>query len=70
MFLKISPGETTNIKQFGAKCYLIDIADCEILKGIERFMVEMFVKIDGIIEQRSKGLTKTVVDGQIIYSSG
>ena len=69
MFLKIMPGETTNIKQFGISCYLIEVADCEILKGLERFMVEMFVEINERIEQRNKGLTRTIKDGQIIYTS-
>lgn len=45
IFLQIQPGNETKIKQTGAACYTIEINNCEILKGTERFMIETFEKI-------------------------
>ena len=45
MFLDIKPGETTNIEQTGPACHKIEINNCEILKGAEKFMIETFLKI-------------------------
>jgi hypothetical protein len=46
-FVKIQPGNETKITEFGLSggCYNIDIKDCEILKGTEKFMLETFVEL-------------------------
>ncbi len=48
-FIKIKHSKNnqeTNIEQFGPSCYNININNCEILKGTERFMIETFVKVN------------------------
>ena len=45
LFLQIEPGNVTKIKQTSDACYTIEINNCEILKGTERFMVETFKQI-------------------------
>ncbi len=49
MFVKIQPGEETGIKQFGPACYEINIKDCEILDGTERFLVETLIELNKLI---------------------
>lgn len=44
IYLHIKESDYTGIKQIGDACYEAHVADCEILKVTERFMVEMFVK--------------------------
>jgi hypothetical protein len=46
MYLVVQPGNETSIKQFGPGCYNINIKDCEILPGTERFIAGMLVKIN------------------------
>jgi len=46
MYLVIQPGNETSIEKFGPNCYNINIKDCEILEGTERFIVGMLVKIN------------------------
>jgi len=41
----VQEGEETKIERIGSACYVIEIKECEVLRGIERFMIEMFVKI-------------------------
>jgi hypothetical protein len=45
MYIVVQPGEETSIEQYGPSCYNINIKDCEILEGTERFIAEMLVKI-------------------------
>lgn len=46
MYLTIQPGNLTSIEMVGPNCYNINIKDCEILEGTERFIVGMLVKIN------------------------
>jgi hypothetical protein len=45
MYINIQLGNETSIELFGPNCYNINIKDCEILEGTERFIVGMLVKI-------------------------
>jgi hypothetical protein len=53
MFLNIQSGEETKITQIGPSCYSLEVNDCEILLGTERFMVETFADIDSRIKKNS-----------------
>jgi len=53
IFLKILSGEKTKVEQFGPACYNLYVKDCEILEATERFMLETFVKLDGLLENES-----------------
>lgn len=44
-YIMIQPGKTTSVEQVGPSCYNLNIADCEILKVTERFMIELFAKM-------------------------
>ena len=46
IFVQVKPGNKTSVRQFGPGCYNIDIKDCEILEGTEKFMIETFVKVN------------------------
>ncbi|MDP3987189.1 MAG: hypothetical protein Q8P81_03125 [Nanoarchaeota archaeon] len=46
MYVLIQEGEETEIVQFGPACYNINIKECEIISGTERFMTEVFVKLN------------------------
>jgi hypothetical protein len=52
MYLVIQPGNETSIEQFGPNCYNININNCEILEGTERFIAEMLVKINSNIYEK------------------
>lgn len=45
MHIMIQQGEETNVEQIAPFCYKINIKECEILKGTERFMTEIFERI-------------------------
>ena len=45
-FIQIQEGTETKIEQFGYSCYNININNCEILEGTERFMIESFVEVN------------------------
>ncbi|MEK6904508.1 MAG: hypothetical protein AABW87_02850, partial [Nanoarchaeota archaeon] len=47
--VEVKTGDTTKIEQFGPACYNIYIKDCEILEGTEKFMIETFIKVNGIL---------------------
>jgi hypothetical protein len=49
MYLVVQPGEETSVEQFGPNCYNINVKDCEILEGTERFIMEMLAKINSNI---------------------
>lgn len=46
IFVNIEPGEKTEIVQTDVTCYSIKVADCEILKATERFMLETFIEVN------------------------
>lgn len=46
MFIRLQAGNETNIEKFGPACYNININNCEILKGTERFMIESFIELN------------------------
>ena len=46
MYINIQPGNETRIDKFGPNCYNINIKDCEILEGTERFIAGLLVKIN------------------------
>ena len=48
MFVRIQNGNETSIEQFAPSCYNININNCEILEGTERFMIETFVELKRI----------------------
>jgi hypothetical protein len=45
-FIRLLPGNTTNIRMVGPGCYDLSISNCEILEVTERFMIEIFSKIN------------------------
>jgi hypothetical protein len=49
MYLVVQSGEETSVEQFGPNCYNINIKDCEILEGTERYIIEMLAKINSDI---------------------
>lgn len=44
MYINIREGEKSEIREIMPACYELSVANCEILKVTERFMVETFVK--------------------------
>jgi len=53
LFVQVKSGNKTSVKQFGPGCYNIDIKDCEILEGTEKFMIETFVKVNEAINNQT-----------------
>lgn len=51
IFVQVKPGNETSVRQFGPGCYNIDIKDCEILEGTEKFMIETFVRINEALKE-------------------
>ncbi|MEK6829207.1 MAG: hypothetical protein AABY15_03695 [Nanoarchaeota archaeon] len=49
--INIKTANSTGINQTGNSCYDINVANCEILKATERYMLEGFVKINGVINR-------------------
>ncbi|HPD82148.1 MAG TPA: hypothetical protein PK357_03555 [Candidatus Pacearchaeota archaeon] len=45
-YLTVQSGNSTNIEMVGPNCYNININNCEILEGTERFIVGMLVRIN------------------------
>jgi len=50
MFVRVQNGNETSIEQFAPSCYNININNCEILEGTERFMIETFVELGKIFD--------------------
>ncbi len=44
VFLRIQPGNVTEIKQTGKACYDMYVSNCEILKATERFIMEVLTE--------------------------
>jgi hypothetical protein len=51
MYVNIKSGNETKLTQYGPICYNIEIKDCEILKGTEKFMLETFIELNKKLEQ-------------------
>ena len=49
MYVLIQEADRTYIEQTGPVCYNINIKNCEILEGTERFMIETFIKLNKIV---------------------
>ncbi|MEX0932540.1 MAG: hypothetical protein WDZ77_00355 [Candidatus Pacearchaeota archaeon] len=45
-YVRITEGNETRVQQTGLSCYDIEIKNCEILEGTERFLLESFVKVN------------------------
>ena len=52
-FIQIQEGNETKIEQFGYSCYNININNCEILEGTERFMIDSFIEVNKMIRGES-----------------
>lgn len=48
-FLQISEGNETKVEQINDACYSLEVNNCEILESTERFMLEMFVEVQDIL---------------------
>jgi len=46
MYVTIQEGEVTSVEKTGDSCYTINIKECEILKGTERFLYEALVEVN------------------------
>ena len=51
IFLNIQKGNETSIEQTGPLCYEINVNNCEVLEGTERFLVESFLELNRIIKE-------------------
>ena len=49
-FIQIQESNKTSIEQFGWSCYNININNCEILEGTERFLIESFIEVNKLIK--------------------
>lgn len=49
-YVQLIKGDETKVVQTGPSCYDIEIKDCEVLKGTERFMLETLVQINSYLE--------------------
>jgi hypothetical protein len=48
-FIQLQAGNETSIEKFGPICYNVNINNCEILKALERLMLEYFIEINKLI---------------------
>jgi len=48
-FIQLQAGNETSIEKFGPACYNVNINNCEILKAIERLMIESLIEIHKLI---------------------
>ena len=48
-FIQLQAGNETSIEKFGPACYNVNINNCEILKALERLMIESFVELNKLI---------------------
>ncbi len=48
-FILIQEANETSVVETSQGCYVINVNECEILEGTERFMVEMFIEINRYI---------------------
>jgi len=45
-WIQVKESEDTNVERIGESCYNININDCEILEGTERFMLETLIEVN------------------------
>lgn len=48
-FVNIRESNETSVEKVGKYCYNINVNDCEILKGTERFLIESFIKVNAYL---------------------
>lgn len=48
-FIQLQAGNKTSIEKFGPICYNVNINNCEILKALERLMLESFIEINKVV---------------------
>ena len=48
MFLNIAEGNESQIEKYGPSCYQLNVANCEILKVTEKFMVESLARVEEV----------------------
>lgn len=48
-FIHMQEGDETSIEKFGYACYNININNCEVLKALERLMLESFIEMNKLI---------------------
>jgi len=53
LFIQLQRGNETGVKQINDTCYEININECEILEGTEKLMVEIFVRLNEVLEEPS-----------------
>lgn len=46
MRVTIQESDQTWVEEWGESCYKIHVADCDIIKGVERFMYEVLVEVN------------------------
>ena len=51
--INIEVSDVTEINQIGNSCYEIKVANCEILKATERYMIEAFVNINEALKKNN-----------------
>ena len=49
IFLDIQKGNKTSIEQTSDLCYKINVNNCEVLEGTEKFLVESFIEVNKLI---------------------
>jgi hypothetical protein len=53
IFVDVKPENFTSVEQFGPVCYDINVKDCEILEGTERFMLETLIKVNAKLNNQT-----------------
>jgi len=53
MLVTVKSDNKTSIEQVGPACYNINIKDCEVLEGTEKFMIETLIKINKILNNET-----------------
>lgn len=48
-FIQIQEGDETRINKFGVSCYEINVNNCEILEGTEKFMIKSFAEVQKLL---------------------
>jgi len=54
IYLNIIKGNETKVEQYGPVCYQIEVNNCEVLPGTEKFMAETFVELQKLINKNKK----------------
>ncbi len=48
-FIQMQAGNETSIEKFGPACFNINIKNCEVLKALERLMIESFIEMNKLL---------------------